>query len=97
MTNETLTLGQIASDAYNALDYIRPNEPGHDDYAEAISRINNDFSEGLRAHYAPDFTLAQGLLIYSQAYQAGHSNGYTEVESEYQDITEFIRSFNAAA
>lgn len=96
MTNENLTPGQIADNTSQNLEYARPGQPGHEEYARQSQEIQDAFYEGLQREHGSELTSAQHKIVYSQAYSVGHSGGYSEIEYNYIELVEFTQRLIAA-
>lgn len=47
------------------------------------------------AEHSPEMSPEQCELIWDQAWERGHSHGYHEVASEYQDLVDWVRRFQS--
>lgn len=47
------------------------------------------------AEHSPEMSREQCELIWDQAWERGHSHGYHEVASEYQDLADWVRRFQS--
>lgn len=47
------------------------------------------------AEHSPEMSAEQCSLLWDQAWERGHSHGYHEVASEYQDLADWVRRFQA--
>jgi hypothetical protein len=59
------------------------------DYRDAIAALEADWQPWLAQEYASDLPESLHPILFREAWEDGHSNGYREVESKYQDRAEF--------
>lgn len=57
--------------------------------------LDRRIKELVFAEESPEFSEAQCKLIWDQAWERGHSHGYTAVASEYQDLADWVRKFQS--
>jgi hypothetical protein len=90
------TIHQSAQDANNAAIYPRTKEEkqywlAHRKYEGDVKKV---FGEALREAYVfSDITDEQHAKLFDRAWEQGHSSGYYSVESEYEDLAEFVETF----
>ena len=59
-------------------------------YDLATEQVNENFRKGLAKEYLKDQKNCKEPLLWSMAWQKGHANGYAEVESHYQELSELV-------
>jgi hypothetical protein len=93
----TMLTSSEANEARQNLTY-----PGHKDkaaydkYNAQVADIEAQWKEYLVYEYGYDLPESVQKSVFSRAWEAGHSSGYTEVEYHYQEDAEFAREVIAA-
>lgn len=83
--------GIDADEATRKLQYVRPGEPGHEEYEAAYKNIALQFELYLHSVYLEQFPVEIADIVYQKAYEDGHASGYSEIETWYQEEAEFLR------
>ena len=65
-------------------------------WGQQISELEKEWKGWLGDQYASDINTSGRELIFSRAWEVGHSSGYHEVEMHYIDLADFGRAFLSA-
>lgn len=60
------------------------------EWREEEGRIKESFAADLAAEYMPYMPKAVTDLVFSRAWEEGHSAGYSSVAGEYEALTDFV-------
>lgn len=83
--------------AQKNLTYLVPGTAiAREEYGEELSEITGQFRDWLGNEYASEYPENVQGAIFGKAWEYGHSSGYFEVESYYQELAEFAETLRLA-
>lgn len=73
---------------------MKEYEKNKTDFYQTQNKVFEDFKKALFEEYGPnDANEKQLEMIYSKAYEEGHSSGMYQIENEFESLSDFIMEY----